>query len=343
MALHKTLKLIALALVAALVLAACGGDDSAPDTGSDSVAESPEPPPVCPLTGEEPEEELPRPAIAVKIENSRESRPQAGLLEADVVFEEIVEGGVTRFAAIYHCGSSKKVGPVRSARFDDPGIVGPFTRVLAYSGANGIVEKELKKQDMQTYTEQKDPAGAFFREPEGSSDVHSLRMDVEKLRREIELDDATDPPTDIFTFGEAPTTAEPAKKVTLNFSSSNIVLYKWARGAWRRFQDGVPFKVTPGGQVAVPNVLVQEVRVNPSCCIVDVTGNRSPDIKLEGKGRLLLFRDGVVIEGEWTIGEDGVPVYSTADGDPMPFKEGPIWIELVPSKKGQVKGDIAFK
>jgi hypothetical protein len=342
MALHKTLRLIALALVVALTLAACGGDDSPPDTG-DEVTETPEAPAICPLTGEDPEEELPRPAVAVKIENSPQSRPQSGLLEADIVFEEIVEGGVTRFAAIYHCGSSKKVGPVRSARFDDPAIVGPITKVLAYSGANKIVEKELNKNGMQTFTEQKDPAGAFFREPEGSTDVHSLRMDVEKLRDDLEVSGKSDPPTDLFTFGEAPASAKKAKKVTLNFSSSNIVVYKWARGAWRRFQDGVPFNVQPGGQVAVPNVLVQEVRVDPSCCIVDVTGNRSPDIKLEGSGKLLLFRDGVVIEGEWTVGEDGVPVYSTAEGDPMPFKEGAIWVELVPSKKGQVKGGIAVK
>lgn len=342
MTLHKTLRLLAIALVVALTMAACGGDDAPPDTGPDA-APTPEPPPICPLTGEDPDDELPRPAIAVKIENSPQSRPQAGLMEADLVFEEIVEGGVTRFAAIYHCGSSKKVGPVRSARFDDPSIVGPFTEVLAYSGANAIVEKELKKQGMQTFTEQKDPAGAFFREPEGSTDVHSLRMDVEKLRAEVKNTEDVNPPLDIFTFGEAPPSAEKAKSVTLNFSSSNIVSYKWARGAWRRFQDGVAFKVQPGGQVAVPNVLVQEVRIDPSCCIVDVTGNKSPDIKLKGTGRALLFRDGVVIEGEWTIGPDGIPSYTTADGEPMPFKEGPIWIELVPSKKGQVKGKIAYK
>ena len=329
-------------LVATLALVACGGDEGRPDTGPD-VAETPEPPPVCPLTGEEPAAELPRPAIAVKIENSPQSRPQAGLLEADLVFEEIVEGGVTRFAAIYHCGSSKKVGPVRSARFDDPSIVGPFTKVLAYSGANKIVEKELKKNKMKLFTEQADPAGAFFREPAGSTDVHSLRMDVEKVRDEAKNDATTNPPTGIFTFGDAPADAPAAKMVTLNFSGSNVVTYRWARGAWRRFQDGVPFKVTPGGQVAVPNVLVQEVRVDPSCCIVDVTGNRSPDIHLEGSGKLLLFRDGIVIEGEWTVGSDGVPRYETMDGEPMPFKVGPIWVELVPSPKGKVKGKTVYK
>jgi hypothetical protein len=339
---RETSRAIGIAIVAVLFLAACGGDDGPIDTGTDAQP-SPEPPPICALTGEDPEVELPRPAVAVKIENSPQSRPQAGLMEADVVFEEIVEGGVTRFAAIYHCGSSKKVGPVRSARFDDPRIVGPFTKVLAYSGANGIVEKELKKNDMILFTERDDPAKAFFRDPAGSLDVHSLRMNVEKLRAEVEGEESANPPVDTFTFGDLPASAKPAKKVTMNFSRSNIVTYKWARGAWRRFQDGVPFKVQPGGQVAVPNVLVQQVDIKPSCCIVDVTGNKSPDIKLRGSGKLWLLRDGKVVAGKWAIGEDGLPTYTTSDGEPMPFKVGPIWIELVPSPKGQIEGKTVIK
>lgn len=340
MALDKSSKLRAIVLIAALVVTACAGEG---EIETPEARSTPDPPPVCPLTGEEPEAELPRPAVAVKIENSPQSRPQVGLMEADVVFEEVVEGGVTRFAAIYHCGSSKKVGPVRSARFDDPRIVGPFTKILAYSGANGIVEKELKKNDMIPFTEQADPAKVFFREPEGSSDVHSLRLNVEKVRKEARNDETTNPPVDIFVFGDVPASAKDAKKVTMNFSGSNVVEYTWARGAWRRFQDGVPFKVAPGGQVAVPNVLVQEVKVDPSCCIVDVTGNKSPDISLRGKGKLWLLRDGKVIPGRWTIGDDGVPQYTTRSGDPLPFKVGPIWVELVPSPKGAVKGKTVIK
>lgn len=340
MAFRKAFKLAGVALIGALVLAACAGGE---ETETPQAESTPEPPPICPLTGEDPEVELPRPAVAVKIENSPQSRPQVGLLEADIVFEEVVEGGVTRFAAIYHCGSGKEVGPVRSARFDDPRIVGPFTKVLAYSGANGIVEKELKKNDMIPFTEQTDRAKVFFREPEGSLDVHSLRLNVEKVRKEVPNDVTTNPPVDIFVFGDVPASAKDAKKVTMNFSGSNVVEYKWARGAWRRFQDGVPFKVTPGGQVAVPNVLVQEVKVDPSCCIVDVTGNKSPDISLRGKGKLWLLRDGKVIAGRWAIGKDGIPRYTTMSGDPLPFKVGPIWVELVPSPKGKVKGKTVIK
>src|SRR5918994_7333194 len=114
MTFDKASRSICSVLVAAFALAACSGEGEI-ETGPQAES-TPEPPPVCLLTGEDPEADLPRPAVAVKIENSPQSRPQAGLGEADVVFEEVVEGGVTRFAAIYHCGSTKKVGPVRSAR-----------------------------------------------------------------------------------------------------------------------------------------------------------------------------------------------------------------------------------
>jgi hypothetical protein len=100
-----------------------------------------------------------------------------------------------------------------------------------------------------------------------------------------------------------------------------------------------------GKQIAVPNLLVQQVEVNNSPHIVDSAGNASPDISLQKvSGKLLLFRDGKVIKGTWRMGEVGdAPEYLTKSGDPMPFKPGPIWVELVPSQKGDVKGTFAFK
>ena len=117
----------------------------------------------CPLTGEAPPKgvDLDRPAVAVKIENSPQARPQHGLENADLVFEEIVEGGITRFMAIYHCGVQQGRGPVRSARFDDPKIARPFTRVIAYSGSNGLVDKELQKRNMIMLNEL-NQRGAFY-------------------------------------------------------------------------------------------------------------------------------------------------------------------------------------
>ena len=85
--------------------------------------------------------------VSVKIENTPSARPQAGLDRADVVFEEIVEGGVTRFAALFHSDLPAEVGPVRSARLVDVPLLNPWHSILVYSGARGDVTDALRAAD----------------------------------------------------------------------------------------------------------------------------------------------------------------------------------------------------
>lgn len=283
-----------------------------------------------------------RPAVALKIENSPQARPQAGLENADVVYEEIVEGGITRFMAIYHCDSTDKAGPVRSARFDDPKLALPYTKMLVYSGANAIVERELDARKLIALDED-ETNGALYRVPPGTFEVHNLFADVGRLRKQGIKRQVKAPSDQVFNFGELEARTRPAKRVTMNFTSSVSIEYKWKNGMWRRFEAGSPFMTEAGRQIAVPNLLVQEVEVNPSPNIVDVAGNRSPDILLKGRGRAFLFRDGQVIKGFWKIDKEGTaPVFQTKDGGEFLFAPGPIWIELVPSKKGAVKGSFSF-
>jgi hypothetical protein len=335
-------------VAAVLFGAACSSDDPAPP--DDSAAESsetpqPEPDPVCPITGEDPPRgvDLERPAIAVKVENSPQARPQSGLEHADLVFEERVEGGISRFMAIFHCGESNKVGPVRSGRFDDPKLAKPFTRLLAASGSNAIVERELANQKL-VYLNELNTA-ALYRVPPGSTDIHSLFADTEKLRKVAVKRKLADPTSKTFTFGDVPGAAKRARRVTINFTDSNTIEYRFKGGAWKRFEAGAPFATANGGQITVPNLVVQQVTVNNSPNIVDSAGNASPDISIEqSSGRLWLFRDGRVIKGRWKMGKVGDPIrYLDKSGDPMVFAEGPVWIELVPSGKGEVKGKFAYK
>jgi hypothetical protein len=324
---------------------ACGGDDPAEPEAAEPVAsQSPTPDPTCPLTGQAPEHpsDLTRPAVAVKIENSPEARPQSGLEEADIVFEEIVEGGITRFMAIYHCGATDQAGPVRSARFDDPKLALPFTHVLAFSGANAIVERELTDQGIIPLDEDS-AAGSLFRDPPGSLDVHSLYADVAALKKTARREKVEAPATDLFTFGELQDGAKKARTVTVHFRATNTIEYRWEGGSWKRYEAGVPFMSAAGSQISTPNLVVMQVDVNNSQTIVDVAGNPSPDIDLINKGKALLFRDGQVVKGVWSMADAGEPpVFETKDGTPFVFSEGPIWIELVPSKKGSVKGAFAF-
>lgn len=332
-------------LVAAVVTAGCSGDAPPPQaTGEDGIGgtKAAAPPPVC-IDGTGAQRgRIDRPAVALKIENSREARPQSGLEHADVVYEEVVEGGITRFMALYHCGQSAKAGPVRSARFDDAKIARPFTRVLAYSGSNSIVEKELNKRSMVSLTEL-NAGDAFFRVPTGSLDIHSLYANTEKIRSQAPK--KADAPSDgVFEFGELHEGVPKARKVIINFNSSNTIEYRWGKGAWWRFEAGEKFVSASGGQISVPNLLVQQVDVDNSKRIVDPAGNPSPDIDLTGKGRALLFRDGHVTKGVWKIKKDGdPPTFETRSGRSFNFAEGPIWVELVPSGKGQVKGSFSYR
>ena len=281
------------------------------------------------------------PAVAVKVENDPAARPQAGLEEADLVYEEIVEGGITRFMAIFHCGNAKKVGPIRSARFDDPKMALPFTSVLAYSGANAIVQKELRKRGMTSLTEGM-VGNPLFRAPAGSTSVHSVFADTARLRKYAPRR-AKPPAFDVFTRGPLTKGVDKAKDVKLNFEAGNTIEYRYKEGKWLRFEGGSKFMAASGKQIAVPNLLVAEVRVDNSKHLVDIEGNPSPEIDLKGKGRALLFRDGNVEKGEWKIKkETQPPVFETSKGDAFTFADGPIWIEMVPSRKGNVKGRIEF-
>ena len=267
-------------------------------------------PGTCPLTGEKPRDEaaLDRPAVAVKIENAAVAYPLSGLEDADVVFEEVVEGGATRFMAIYHCSDSSKAGPVRSAR--------------AVDTANGGLQRVAR---------------------EGVSSEHTLYANSKKLRRigEKDFDDA---PGGIFDFGDSEGRSRKARTITINFSGASTVGYEWSGGEWLRTQSGEPLVSETGEQIAVDNVLVESHEVNLSDKIVDVAGNPSTEIADEtGSGRAVLFRDGRAIPGTWTREsvEDPV-VFETRSGDEMVFAPGSVWIHLVPNGKGEVEGSFDY-
>ncbi|MFN2491105.1 MAG: DUF3048 domain-containing protein [Actinomycetota bacterium] len=338
--------LVVVVVLCALVIAACSDDDSpSANVGEPAEQAAEKEEPVCPLTGEEVPRgvEVERAAVAVKIENSREARPQSGLEDADLVYEEIVEGGITRFMAIFHCGDSERAGPVRSARFDDPKIALAFTRIIGYSGANSIVEGELRQNKMAAINEL-NGGDAFFRIPPGTLEIHNLFADVSKVRAEAPRSKRKAPRRGVFEFGEPPPDAKKVRSVTVHFTASNSIEYRWKGGEWKRWEAGEPFMTKAGAQIGVPNVVVQQVEVDNSRKIVDPAGNPSPDISLEGRGKAWLFRDGRVLKGEWKIAKAGRPaLFTTRGGKPFSFDVGAIWVELVPSSKGEVKGSVTVR
>jgi Protein of unknown function (DUF3048) N-terminal domain/Protein of unknown function (DUF3048) C-terminal domain len=342
--------LIAPCAIALLLLVSCnssngGGHEAkaSPSPTKHAVAAAPT---TCPYTGRKPAKgvSLQRPAIAVKIENSPEARPQSGLDHADVVFEELVEGGITRFAAIFQCDSVKKAGPVRSARFDDPSFIKPLTPGLAFAGANAIVTKSLTKHHMKLFTDFND-SQALYRVPPGNTSEHSLFANVKLLLHQARAKHVPPPRPHLLRFGPAAKAMKKTKKVELKFEDSSVaesIVWRWKGNTWRRFESGQPFMSADGKQIAAPNLLIQEVNVKLSKGLVDVAGNPSPRISFMGSGKALLFRNGGVVKGKWRRAHDGAFRYVDKTGRPLKLAPGPTWIELLPSQKGPIKGTIHF-
>lgn len=298
--------------------------------------------PECPLTSLDParESRVDRPAVAIKIENNPVAYPLSGLEEAEIVYEEPVEGGLTRFMAIYHCTDAELAGPVRSARIVDPPIMLPYTRILGAAGGNDIVRAALDDADIITIDEVRARTAMTRVDRPGITSEHTLYADTAAIRKigRRSYDEA--PPDDLFEFGDLQGTGRRARSLTLTFSAGTVVTYDWTGKRWARSDGDAPLVNDLGAQVEVDNVLIEEHTVEHSDRLSDSLGTPSPEIvDVTGTGRAFLFRDGRMFAGRWSRESVDDPVrFETRGGDAFVLKPGTTWIELLPDKAGDVKG-----
>jgi hypothetical protein len=299
------------------------------------IADPPPPtpaPPVCPLTGVEPRGEVPnRPALAVKVENHPEARPQASLNDADVVVEEPVEGGYTRFIAIFHCGHSDRVGPVRSGRTTDPDYLRQLGEpLLGYSGAAPGVTRHLQRSELVDVNYNV-ATGAYLRDT-GRIAPHNLYTATDALWKAGRGSGTR--PGALFDYAEWWNGKSKASStVHLPFSPVADVVWTWSRRdhAWLRSHGDAVHMLEDGSQVSATNVVIQVVQVTDSA-IVDAAGNPSPDVELTGSGKAYVLRDGRLIRGRWerdTLGD--LTRFFMKDGTEIALAPGRTWVELLPS------------
>ena len=333
-------------MVAALATGCTSDDPNVPSADATATpTPTPTPEPKCPLTGDEPASPalLERPAVAVKIENNSAAYPLSGLGDAEIVYEELVEGGITRFLALYHCTDAAKAGPVRSSREIDPAVMKPITRILGAAGGNAVVRRRLDDAGLFLVDEDT-PGGALGRIPRSDATFeHTLYANTKTVRKVGRKDYDKPPPEHIFAFGELEGDAKKARSVQLNFGGAATIEYRWNGKGWQRFDGGSPLPVEGDG-IVVDNVLIELHTINFSDSIVDVAGNPSIVFADErGKGKAILLRDGKVIKGTWSRrNEDDPAVFESRSGDEMVFAPGVTWVELLPDEKGEVKGSFTI-
>jgi hypothetical protein len=290
-------------------------------------------PPSCPLTGAPaPHGAIPsRPALAIKVENAPEARPQTGLEDADIVYEEPVEGGYTRFIAVFQCTEAPQVGPVRSGRMTDPDVLVQFGRpALGYAGGVKAVKDSIARAgliDVNYVT----AAQAYARDDSRAA-PHNLYTSTKALWKAARSRDGA--PAPVFAYDEELSQkATRVSQVHLPFSSVSDVYWAWSRkrSAWLRSHGTTPHETTDGGQVSATNVVVLEVDVRPGH-ILDAAGNPSPVVTLTGSGRAEVLRDGRMVVGRWqrpTLAD--VTRLVARDGSPITLAPGRTWVELLPS------------
>lgn len=299
----------------------------------------------CPLTGETlPGEATPpdRPMLAVKVENTPEAQPLAGLDGADIVYEEVVEGGITRFVVLFHCDDSARIGPVRSIRSTDPGILTPFSEhpLLAFSGGSKGVRTIVEEAGMTTLDE--DSATKAFERDEDRLVPHNLFTATKPLwAKGLKRADGEPAPDSAFTYDdEVPTPSKKARSATVIFSSLATAEWRWAKGRWVRYLEGSPMLLENGEPITTDNLVIQVVKTTESK-FQDVLEYPSPEVDLTGSGKAWVLRDGKLIVGTWERSDEAAfTTFVTKSGDEIALKPGTTYVELAP--KGMFDAQISF-
>lgn len=330
----------------ALLLAACGGGSEPSGTAADPTVTDPSPAPQddpeptatlprSPFTGLPVSEDvLARPLLVVKVENSENARPQSGLDAADIVFEELVEGGITRFLVLFHGDLPDEAGPVRSARPVDVDLLsGLGPSGFAYSGARAEVQELLAATPSVRVIEGVD---GFFRDdvrraPHNLYVAPATVLDVVRARGARPLVDigwrfSEQVPGGALTCPAGATDcADPGAAVVIEMSAAFRTgwTYDASAGVYRRQQSGRPFAVTGPGEIGAANVVVLATRH-----YVGASGYDETDATTTGADALVL-RDGRRYAARWEKPTASDPLrILTPDGDPFPLKPGATWLHL---------------
>jgi len=331
-------------LGSAVAFAALGDDEEAAPATTTTTTTAPttttEPEPVAPLTGlpGSYQDRLSRPALVVKIDNVQpKARPQVGINQADVVFEERVEGSVTRLLAVFHSTDSVPVGPVRSARTTDILIFSALGRpFFAWSGANPTFAGRVRAANVQDVGYDAVP-GEYFREPTRAAPSNLMLRSTATVQAMPNAEGK--PPRALFKYRKSGQKVnrnlQPANGAAVSFGSSAGAApteWRWVNGGWARFQAGTPHVDVAGEQVHPANVVIQFVDYVPSDT-ADQFGVPIPEAKLVGEGDVWILTgtkgNHGVVKGRWRKEHPThLTRYTDADGKPILLQPGRTWVVL---------------
>jgi hypothetical protein len=270
--------------------------------------------------------------LVVKVDDTKEARPQIGLEDADVVYVEQVEAGLTRIAAIFSSTLPELIGPVRSARISDIELLAQFGRVgLAYSGAQSKMRPVLAAANIENLSAERNPPSIYTKDPERSGPVNmmlkpALLLERANVKASTQIDTPKVAP---WSFGDAPTGETLAATAKIKWPNARYEL-QWDELSKKFliYFSGEPNMAASGSQLTADTAIIQLVSITPSI-YGDKFGGVTPFSKTTGSGKAIMLRDGFSYELTWQRDlETDVTTWLGTDGKVANFKPGKIWIFL---------------
>ena len=265
----------------------------------------------------------------MKVENTEQARPQAGIDQADVLYEEVVEGNITRFVAIFNSQIPDVIGPVRSVRAEDPDIVWPIGGIFAYSGGAQVNVNAINAAPVHAVDETAAQANGAMQRNAPSQPPRDAPHNLYGIGpKMIELGGDPKPPPALFQYlpGDAPPLTGPG---VVSMRIGFIQGYDPHVHVGRRLQDVEAHQLAERRAVLGGRRRARSRR-RTSWCSSRTYANEGEG-QTVGQGNVWVFSDGVVRRGTWVRPDKTQPArYLDANGQPILLRPGRTWVELLP-------------
>ena len=279
-----------------------------------------------------------KPVVMVKYGNSRPDRPHYNLNQADLIYVEEVEWGLTRIAAMFNTKFPSVVGPTRSARISDLELLEQFTNPgLAYSGANDVLLKAIRKSQSISLSPS-DRSSFYYRNLSKAAPHNQLLRLSSMMAKETKVGAIKDIG---LTFNATPATGGTKTTYFQAAWSSARVSGSWTGKSWTISFDGSIHRDAVNKSFLTPKTIVLQYVERKETKYGDKFGGKTPLLKTVGSGRAIILRNGQSFDGTWSrpTSEAGT-IFSVANSQ-FAFDVGQVMIVLVDG--GAKKSPVTLK
>lgn len=285
---------------------------------------------ISPYTGEQiSKDTLNNIPFMVIVENSKDARPQSGLVDADIVYETMAEGGIPRFIALFHKNSPEKIGPVRSARPYFLDLSKLYKLPFGHCGYSEEAKNQIETENLPSLNEfiyEK-----YYWRDKSRKYEHSLYTSTTNMRKLISEKNLIINPTSIYNFDKSyweNSNLNSSNSVTIKVNKYYNTSYALKDSLYVKQMDGsASINRDDNRPIQAKNIVIQ---------LTDITlqnDNLHVDIRLLGEGDCLVISNGKVVKGRWKQSSlDSNIELIDSSGNPIPLNTGNTWWHILDKK-----------